>query len=222
MRMPALTLAALTACALCSGCVTAAAGAAAEIGLFAVQERTIGEGIDDAMASQRVKARLMGADRAAFMEVDVEVAGGNLLLSGSVPTQEHRQAAETIARSVPSLTAIYNELAIGEPSSFARSAQDEWITAQIRTRLTASRNVRAININIETFHGNVYLMGLARSDFELRQAAEIASVVAGVRRVVSFMEVRAAPAPYAQSVQSPPAPEYRAASAEPISTDAGY
>lgn len=225
MRAPVLTLAALTACALASGCVTAAAGAAAGVGLFAVQDRTIGEGIDDAMASQRVKARLLAADRAAFMEVDVEVAGGNLLLSGSVPTQDHRQAAETIARSVPNLSGIYNELAVGEPSTWARGAQDEWITAQIRTRLTASRNVRAINVNIETFHGNVYLMGIARSEFELHQAAEIASVVAGVRRVVSFMEVRSPPALYAQPTQTPPAPEYRAAAAaapDPAVANLGY
>lgn len=216
MRAPILTLAAVTACAFASGCVTAAAGAAAGIGLFAVQDRTIGEGIDDAMASQRVKTRLLAADRAAFMEVDVEVSGGNLLLSGSVPTQDHRQAAETIARSVPNLSGIYNELAVGEPSTWARGAQDEWITAQICTRLAASRNVRAVNVNIETFHGNVYLMGIARSEFELHQAAEIASVVAGVRRVVSFVEVRAAPAPYyAQPAQTPPAPEYRAAAASP-------
>jgi osmotically-inducible protein OsmY len=47
--------------------------------------------------------------------------------------------------------------------------------------------VRAINVNIETYHGSVYLMGLARTDAELRRAAEIASYVPGVQRVVSFM-----------------------------------
>ncbi len=210
MRAPFLTLAALAACAATSSCVTAAVGAAAGVGLFAVQDRTIGEGIDDATASQRVKTRLIAADRAAFAEVDVEVAGRNLLLSGSVPTEEHRRAAETIARSVPNLANVFNELVVGEPSTWARSAQDELITAQVRARLTASSSVRAINVNIETFHGNVYLMGTARTDLELRRAAEIASVVSGVQRVVSFMQVRPAPAPYYAQAQLPPEPEYRA------------
>jgi osmotically-inducible protein OsmY len=89
----------------------------------------------------------------------------------------------------------------------ARSAQDEFITAQIRARLAASPAVRAININIETFHGNVYLMGTARSEEELRRAAEIASTVRSVQRVVSFMQVRAPPPHYAQSA---PAPDYLA------------
>jgi len=209
MRIPLATTLALAACAASSGCVTAALGSAASVGIYAAQDRTIGEGIDDAAASERVKLRLMAADSSAFAEVDVEVANGALLLSGAVPTDEHRRAAETIARSVPSIQVLYNELFVGPRSGFVRSAQDEFITAQIRARLTASSSVRAININIETFHGNVYLMGYARTEDELRRAAEIASVVPGVARVVSFMQVRAPQRPY--YAEQAPAPEYRQA-----------
>lgn len=220
MRTPIATLAVLAACGAASGCMTAAVGAAAGVGVFAVQDRTIGEGIDDAAASQTAKMRLLAADRAAFAEVDVEVANGNLLLSGAVPTAEHRQAAETIARGIGTVNHVYNELFVGPGSSFARNAQDEWITAQIRARLAASAEVRAINVNIETFYGNVYLMGTARSDRELRRAAEIASVVGGVQRVVSFMQVRAAPQPYYAAV--PVEPEHPAApAAEPHPEPAG-
>jgi osmotically-inducible protein OsmY len=215
MRTSLFLLAAIGACLSVSGCMTAAVGAAASVGVYAVQDRTIGEGIDDANASNQAKMRLLAADRAAFQEVDVEVANGNLLLSGAVPTAEHRQAAETIARTVGSIDNVYNELFVGPRSSLVRSAQDELITAQIRTRLTASPSVRAINVNIETFHGNVYLMGSARTDHELQRAAEIASVVGGVRRVVSFMQVRAAPLPYYAQASGPPQPDYRGA---PVST----
>jgi hypothetical protein len=46
-------------------------------------------------------------------------------------------------------------------------------------------------------------MGLARSDYELRRAAEIASTVGGVRRVVSFMQVRAPDLPYYAQAAGP-------------------
>jgi len=210
MRRITLALVAIAASTVVSGCVTAAIGTAASVGVYAAQDRTIGEGIDDATASNQVKLRLLAADRAAFQEVDVEVANGNLLLSGAVPTAEHRQAAETIARSVVSLDNVFNELFIGPGSSLARNAQDEMITAQIRARLTASPAVRAINVNIETFNGNVYLMGTARTEQELQRAAEIASVVGGVQRVVSFMQVRAPATPYYAQAPGPPQPEYRA------------
>lgn len=210
MRRIILALVAIAASTAVSGCVTAAIGTAASVGVYAAQDRTIGEGIDDATASNQVKLRLLAADRAAFQEVDVEVANGNLLLSGAVPTAEHRQAAETIARSVVSLDNVFNELFIGPRSSLVRGAQDEMITAQIRARLTASPAVRAINVNIETFNGNVYLMGTARTEQELQRAAEIASVVGGVQRVVSFMQVRAPAMPYYAQAPGPPQPEYRA------------
>lgn len=213
MRIFALALLAAASLSM-SGCVTAVIGTAASVGVYAAQDRTIGEGIDDASASQQVKMRLMAADSVAFQEVDVEVANRNLLLSGSAPTAEHRQAAETIARSIRTIDHVYNEVVVGEPSSVMRSAQDEFITAQIRARLTASPAVRAINVNIETFHGNVYLMGAARSQHELERAAEIASVVGGVRRVVSFMQVRAPDMPYyAQAPNT--GPEYRGADGVP-------
>ncbi|MBX3428046.1 MAG: BON domain-containing protein [Hyphomonadaceae bacterium] len=213
MRIFSIIVAVAAASFCVSGCVTAAIGTAASIGVFAAQDRTIGEGIDDAAASQQVKMHLMAADRAAFQEVDVEVANRNVLLSGTAPTAEHRQAAETIARSVRIVDHVYNEIVIGEPSSLTRSAQDELITAQIRARLAASPSVHAININIETFHGNVYLMGLARTQNELERAAEIASVVGGVRRVVSFMQVRAPDLPY--YAQAPTGPEYRGSDGVP-------
>jgi osmotically-inducible protein OsmY len=213
MRAPLVILAALAACMGASGCVTAAVGAAAGIGVFAMQDRSIGEGIDDAAASQQVKMRLLAADSAAFREVDVEVANGSLLLSGTAPTEGHKQMAETIARSVGTVEQVYNEIFVGEPSSFARSAQDELITAQVRARLAASPAVRAINVNIETFHGNVYLMGTARSEQELRRAAEIASVVGGVRRVVSFMRIRPVRDPHYAA--APPAPSYNNPAADP-------
>jgi osmotically-inducible protein OsmY len=207
MRTFIVILAVFTASAATTGCMTAAVGAAANVGVYAMQDRTIGEGIDDATASSQVKMRLMAADSSAFQEVDVEVANRNLLLSGTTPTAEHRQMAETIARSARIIDNVYNEIVVGQPSSVARSAQDEWITAQIRIRLTASPHVRAINVNIETFQGNVYLMGTARSDDELRRAAEIASVVRGVTRVVSFMQVRPPETPY--YAQAPSGPEFR-------------
>lgn len=222
MRAHLAILFVFAACSATSGCVTAAIGTAASVGVYAAQDRTIGEGIDDAAASQAVKMRLLAADRQAFQEVDVEVANGNLLLSGTAPTDEHRQAAETIARSVRTVHNVYNEIIVGQPSTVVANARDEMITAQIRARLAASPAVRAINVNIETFHGNVYLMGIARTEQELRRAAEIASVVGGVRRVVSFMQVRAPQLPYYAQASGPPTPEYRDAPADQSAAGSPY
>ncbi|MBX3511202.1 MAG: BON domain-containing protein [Hyphomonadaceae bacterium] len=209
MRKLFVIAAAMAAASSVTGCMAAAAVGAAGVGLMAVQDRTIGQGIDDATASQEVKMRLLATDRAGYAEVDVEVANGALLLSGPAPSEQHRQTAEMVARSVASVHTVYNEIVVGPPSSLARSAQDELITAQIRTRFAASNAVRAVNINIETYSGNVYLMGTARSDHELQRAAEIAASTPGVRRVVSFMQVLAPRGVQSYAASLPPTPEYR-------------
>jgi hypothetical protein len=53
MRAPFLVVAVFAACAAASGCVTAAVGAAASVGVYAMQDRTIGEGHDEAPPSKQ-------------------------------------------------------------------------------------------------------------------------------------------------------------------------
>lgn len=195
MRTPNFLFAALAACALLSGCMTAGVG-----------DRSLGRGLDDATAGSQVKMRLMAADNAGFGGVDVAVANGAMLLSGAVPSQEHRSAAELIARTAGNVHTIYNELQVGPRNGFSQNASDSLIASRIRARLAASGDVTSINVSIEVFQGNVYLLGTAHSDQELRRAAEIASIVPGVARVVSFMRLTNPGPSYAQAA---PAPEYR-------------
>jgi hypothetical protein len=115
-----------------------------------------------------------------------------------------------IARGRRNLHNVYDELAVGEPTSFTRGLRDGVMETSVRARLLASSHVRAVDINIEVYNGNVYLMGTARSDAELREAAQIASRVGGVRRVVSFMEVIENASPNYYASAAPPAPEYAA------------
>jgi osmotically-inducible protein OsmY len=212
MRTPLLILAAAGACALQSGCVAAGGVAAATVGMAAMQDRTVGRSIDDATGSSEVKTRLLALDRAAYARVDVEVAEGQLLLSGTVPTNEHKAMAERIAWSVRSVETVSNQLEVGRNAGVIRSSMDNLITAQVRTKLLSDSRIKGVNYNIETQHGVVYLMGLARSDEELQRAAEAASVVRGVEKVVSYVVVRAQDAGVRQTAaRNPDAPVPEAA-----------
>ncbi|MAN73005.1 MAG: phospholipid-binding protein [Henriciella sp.] len=170
------------------GCVAAAVGTAGAVGLASVQERTLGEAVDDATASNEIKAKLLNEN--GYGEVDVEVANGLALLSGRVSSPEMRVRAEQIAWSSSRITDVANEIQIEKPGGFMANASDELITARVRSSLLSARNVKSLNFNIETYNGVVYLMGLARSEEELETAAQRASVVQGVERVVSYVRVR--------------------------------
>lgn len=193
-----------------SGCVTAVVGAAAGVGVLVAQERSLGEALDDGAAATAVRTRLLALDTQGFSDVSLEVVDGRLLLSGTVPTVEHRIDAERIAWSVDQVQAVANELEVGRATGVWRASMDELVTAQVRARLVASADVRAVDVNIETSRGTVYLLGLARNEEEIRRAAEIASITPGVQRVVSYMHLRparerlGAPTPARAAMSGPP------------------
>lgn len=94
-----LAVTSLLATVTLSGCAAAVLGTAGAVGLTSVQEKTLGEAVDDATTSNEIKAKLLNESGARFAEVDVEVASGLVLLSGRVNAPEDRTYAEGIAWS---------------------------------------------------------------------------------------------------------------------------
>lgn len=173
---------------LASGCATAIVGAAGATAVTATQERSFGEALDDAAVSNEIKSKLLA--NGGMSEVDVEVAGGVVLLSGRVWTPELRLKAESLAWSVRRADDVANEIRVEAPGGFFANASDELISTRVRARLLGSSTVQANNFNVETYGGTVYLLGVARSARELEQAAEEASKVGGVNQVVSYVRLR--------------------------------
>ncbi len=186
-RLPFL-LTSLALIPLSTACVTAAVGAGAAVGVTAAQEKTAGEAIDDATASNEIKAKLLS--EGGMGEVDVEVAGGLVLLSGRVSSPELRVRAESIAWSSSRADDVANEVQIEAPGGFFSNASDELITARVRARLIGSSTVKSHNFNVETYGGTVYLLGIASGQEELLKAAEEASYAGGVQKVVSYIRLR--------------------------------
>src|SRR6185295_13362106 len=71
MRNICLTLAIFAACSVSSGCAVMAVGAAAGVGMAAVQDRTAGEVMDDGHVYSDIKARLLAADSTGFRDTHV-------------------------------------------------------------------------------------------------------------------------------------------------------
>lgn len=195
-----------------SGCAAAIVGTAGAAALTSVQDKTLGEAVDDATTSNEIKAKLLNESGAKFAEVDVEVSNGLVLLSGRVNAAEDRTFAEGVAWSSSRTVDVANEIRIEAPGGFMANVSDEIITARVRSRLIGSSSVKSVNFNIETYGGVVYLMGIARDTEELRKAAEEASVVGGVKQVVSYVRVREdANRPAAPVTTEAPPPTYQPA-----------
>ena len=174
----------------CAGVV--AAGAAA--GAVAQDRRTPGTYIDDQLI-ERGMLSAMRKDETLWSRIHVNATSinGRVLLTGEAPGESLRSRIHDVAReagrNVPGIREIQNMIVVAAPSSLLSRSNDSLITSKVKAALFGNRalNLKALHVKVVTERRTVYLMGLLTRD-EAEQATEIARRVAGVRRVVKFME----------------------------------
>jgi osmotically-inducible protein OsmY len=154
----------------------------------------VASALADNNSATAIKTRMSRAQGFALGNVDVEVTGGVVLLSGSVPRPEDRIEAERIAWTGDTVREVANEIEVGDGAGFGRSTRDELTAQAVRTALLANGQVTGINYNVEVANGVAYLLGVARSSAELERAAETAARVNGVQRVVTYVRIQGQPA----------------------------
>ncbi|PHS29412.1 MAG: transport-associated protein [Robiginitomaculum sp.] len=153
------------------------------------KERSVGRSIDDTSAGIAIGARIRRYPDGDLSGVRIAVEDGLVLLSGNVPEPQLRLEAERIAWSAPKVVKVANEIEVTGKRGFFGNAKDRWITTQVRSRILADKSVRSVNINIETRNKVVFLLGLVRTEGEIKRATGHASLVPGVQKVVSYLTV---------------------------------
>ena len=83
-----------------------------------------------------------------------------------------------------------DEIEVAGNDTFFDDAKDAWIGTQVRSEMVLDPDIRAVNYMIQTENGSVYLIGMARTPRELQSVTDIARHVRGVKRVVSYVELR--------------------------------
>lgn len=151
-------------------------------------ERTTGSFLDDEIIETKALVNIDKADPAlAQAHILVTSYNGVVLLAGQVNTEAQRQIAATTVAKINKVKRVHNELTLtGNTSMLARS-NDAWITAKVKSKLLAAKEVEGYRIKVVTENGVVYLMGLASKE-EADRAADIARKTAGVQKVVRIFE----------------------------------
>lgn len=172
------------------GCGPAIVGAGATLGVAVAQQRTIGNAIDDAGIQLKINRALLEAEGNLFTKVGVEVVEGRVLLTGAVPTAEHRVEAVRIAWNVEGIKEVLNEIQIAERGGITAYANDVRISSQLRLRIITDRTVSDINYSIDTVNGVIYLMGIAGDQTELDTVIGYARGISGVTQVISHVRLK--------------------------------
>ena len=169
-----------------------AAGAAAGAATIAVvyDHRNINNILRDIDIAKRISDRISRIP-ALRDECHIEVSVFNhiVLLTGETPNPAYKQQAEAIAKSLPEVTRVYNQLTIQGPTSSLIRTSDAWITTKIKSEMLATEDLKSGSIKVVTENGVVYLMGIVKRD-QADVAVDIARQVSGVQKVVKIFQYK--------------------------------
>ena len=174
---------------LLSGCVGAAIGTGAAVGVSAAKEGGLQSSIKDEAIRIKISDLWFKRSTNMFGKLNLNVNQGRVLVTGVVQNPEDRVEAIRLAWQPKGVKQVINEIRVGNSSSFGSYAQDTWIAGQLRTRLTFEKYVQSINYSIEVVQGTVYLMGVAQDQQELDRTIGIARRIKGVKEVISYAKL---------------------------------
>ena len=170
------------------------AGGAATVGVTVAQERSPGAAVDDLIITTAVSHYLFRKDIELFRAVNVEVVEGRVLLLGGVKDPDDRVEAVRLAWQAEGVKEVINEIQVTDRGGLVDYARDTWISAQLTTKLLLDKAIKAINYNIETVNGVVYMIGIAQDQAELERATNHARTIKHVRKVISHVRLKDATA----------------------------
>jgi hyperosmotically inducible protein len=166
----------------------------------------VGDKIRETKIAGQAKAALeLNRDLAPYSIKVSSPEPGVVVLEGSVPTQELRGRAETVAAAVPDVRQVRNQLQVapgtqasGDGRTMGENLDDKALQAKLHLAFSLRRELEGTDINVNAYRKEVTLTGEVNSDAQRALADEVAGQTTGVSTVKNEIRVRgaaAAPAP---------------------------
>lgn len=119
--------------------------------------------------------------------VSVTSFNRKVLLTGQVPDEQAKTAAEAAVAKVENVRTVHNEVTISGRAPLSVTTNDSATTTRVRAALVEARDLQSNAFKVVTESGTTFLMGMVTRR-EGERAAQVASRVGGVARVVTVFE----------------------------------
>lgn len=191
----ATLLAAALAATTVAGCSPTgmAIGAGATVAKTAAQERSFEDAVDDNVIAAEINYLWATHDLSLFRKLDTSVVEGRVVITGAVPYPESQVEAIRLAWQADGVRQVIDEIQVEDRRGLIDQARDEWISVRLKASLLVDPEVSAINYNVTTVNGTVYLTGIARDRPELDRVRNHARHVPRVRNIVTYVRIMDAP-----------------------------
>lgn len=188
-----LILPVLLSAALLQGCTTTmiALGAATATGITAASVMTDRRSEEnkqkDTYIIDQLRARFQNdAGIGADAQIQIDSYNRRVLLTGQVANDAIRLRAAELALALPEVRKVFNEIRLPRPQD--EEVEKDFLTSSaIKTALLTNGGSLALNTQVTSNQGVVYLMGLLTRR-EAAEAVEIVRRINGVIKVVPLFE----------------------------------
>ena len=167
--------------------------AAVNVTSSSLKEKGIKEAMSDGMIDAAINKEYFNHDVSMFMNVEIEVVEGRVLLTGSVKKTQHRMDAVKLAWKALGVREVINEIDVTDKGGIKRYLIDLKIKTQIRYKILADKNISSINYNFEAVNGTLYIIGIAQNKKELKKVVDYANDIKGVLKVVNHVMYKSDP-----------------------------
>ena len=120
---------------------------------------------------------------------------GVITLTGTVPTQDQKTQAESVAKQAAATYTVADEIAVVPPANAdatkaANSDTDDAIEDSFKAELKKHHNLDDQSISVKSKNGAVVLSGSVKTEAQKREADKLAKAVPNVQQVVNEIEVK--------------------------------
>jgi osmotically-inducible protein OsmY len=174
----------LTSLLLCSCATTMLIASATVLSAFVYDHRDIATMKADLKISHTIENAF---EEAPLLQTNtnlhVNVVTRHALLFGQVTDALQKKEALKLARKVPNIKKLYNQIEVGPTLSTLAISHDAWITSKVKARMLAAPKLRSLLISVSTFNQKVFLVGTITKK-QAALATKIARKTSGVEKVV--------------------------------------
>ena len=173
-----------------SGCVIVppllVGGAVVGGGMVATDRRTAGTQLEDQGIEFRASARVR--ELATLGQISVNSYNRVVLLTGEVPNAAERARVEGAVDKVENVRGVVNELVVAGNSSLSSRSADTVLATKVKATLVDAQDLSSNAFRVVAERRVIYLLGRV-TPREADRAAELASRVSGVERVVKVFDL---------------------------------
>ena len=153
-------------------------------------DRSLGGVIDDATIKVQIANKFLNSEENLFLNIDVSVIEGRVLLTGIVNYQETRIDAVRKVWEIEGVNEVINEIEVGDKTTLKEYSKDLWINTQVKGVAAKTLGLRTLSYNFETIKGKVYIAGITSKADDIDRLVNSIETIKGVKEIVNYVMLK--------------------------------